>query len=102
MGLFRLMRDRGRHLHATLGRWRGVPATGESSEAPKPGRGVDPAVSERRSQAMRHFFPKLAIWINNRIHFSRMREIERYLAQATDLVDLEHRIAKIERGAQWH
>lgn len=63
---------------------------------------AEPTVAKRRSEAMRGFFPQLAIWLNNRIHFSRMREIERYLGQATDLVDLEHRIAKIERSAQWH
>lgn len=61
-----------------------------------------PAITKRRSEAMRGFFPQLAVWLNNRIHFSRMREIERYLAQATDLVDLEQRINKIERSAQWH
>jgi hypothetical protein len=61
-----------------------------------------PAVAKRRSEALRGFFPQLGVWLNNRIHFSRMREIERYLAQATDLADLEHRIAKIERSAQWH
>ena len=61
-----------------------------------------PTVAERRSAALRNFFPQLSVWLNNRIHFSRMREIERYLAQATDLVDLEHRIAKIERNALWH
>jgi Protein of unknown function (DUF3563) len=59
-------------------------------------------MSNRRSAAMRGFFPQLAVWLNNRIHFSRMREIEKYLAQATDLADLEHRIAKIERSALSH
>ena len=56
----------------------------------------------RRSQALRNFFPLLAVWFSNRIHFSRMREVEKYLAQATDLADLEIRIAKIERGAVRH
>jgi hypothetical protein len=59
-------------------------------------------VSTRRSQALRNFFPQLSVWLNNRIHFSRMREVERYLSQATDLVDLEQRIARIERNALWH
>jgi len=76
--------------------------------APKGGKGdaeVQPDtsnVSKRRSEALRNFFPQLAVWLNNRIHFSRMREVERYLSQATDLVDLEHRIARIERNALWH
>lgn len=59
-------------------------------------------VARRRSEALRNFFPQLSVWLNNRIHFSRMREVERYLSQATDLVDLEHRIARIERNALWH
>ena len=59
-------------------------------------------VERRRSEALRNFFPLLALWFSNRIHFSRMREVEKYLAQATDLADLEIRIAKIERGAITH
>ena len=66
----------------------------ESATAPK--------TATRRSEAMRGFFPQLAVWFSNRIHFSRMREVEKYLAQATDLADLEHRIAKVDRGALWH
>jgi len=64
--------------------------------------GADSSVSKRRSEALRNFFPQLAIWLNNRIHFSRMREVEHYLSQATDLADLERRIATIERNALWH
>lgn len=60
------------------------------------------AVTKRRSEALRNFFPQLSVWLNNRIHFSHMRQVERYLSQATDLADLEHRIAKIERNALWH
>ena len=63
---------------------------------------ANPGVAKRRSEALRSFFPKLSVWLNNRIHFARMREIESYLSQATDLADLEHRIAKIERSARWH
>jgi len=59
-------------------------------------------VARRRSEALRGFFPLLALWFSNHIHFSRMREVEEYLAQATDLADLEIRIAKIERGAVTH
>jgi len=70
------------------------PAAMDAEEASK--------VARRRSEALRGFFPQLAIWLSNRIHFSRMREVERYLAQATDLADLEQRIAKIERSACWH
>jgi len=74
--------------------------TGGNSEADRGGSNA--TVAKRRAQALRAFFPKLSVWLSNRIHFSRMREVESYLAQATDLVDLEHRIAKIERSARWH
>jgi hypothetical protein len=70
-------------------------ADAERPEAPR-------EVAKRRSEALRSFFPKLSVWISNRIHFSRMREVERYLSQATDLADLEHRIANVERGTRWH
>jgi len=71
------------------------------NEAAEPATG-NSKVARRRSEALRGFFPLLALWFSNHIHFSRMREVEKYLAQATDLADLEIRIAKIERGALTH
>src|SRR5262245_13665174 len=61
-----------------------------------------PEVSKRRAEALRGFFPKLAVWLDNRIHFARMREVERYLSEANDPVDLERRIAEIERSSRRH
>lgn len=55
-------------------------------------------VSERRAQAMRGFFPKLSAWLARRSYLAEMRAVDRYLAQASDLVDLERRIREIERG----
>ena len=64
---------------------------------------VQPAVSrdvsERRAEAMRGFFPKLASWYEHRSHMADMREVDRYLSQSSDLVDLEHRIRDVERRA---
>jgi len=60
------------------------------------------AVVKRRAEAMRAFFPKLSSWIHNRAQFACMREVERYLAEANDLAELEHRIAQIERDAHHH
>jgi len=74
--------------------------TGASAEADQVQ--SNSTVAKRRSKALRAFFPKLSVWLSNRIHFSRMREVESYLAQATDLVDLERRIAEIDRSARWH
>jgi len=58
---------------------------------------VSREVSERRSEAMRGLFPKLASWYEQRMHLADMREVDRYLSQSTDLVDLERRIHEIER-----
>ena len=58
---------------------------------------VSREVSERRSEAMRGFFPKLASWYEQRMHLADMREVDRFLSQSTDLVDLERRIHEIER-----
>jgi len=65
-------------------------------------RPTNATTAKRRAEALRSFFPKLAVWLNNRIHFARMREVESYLAEATDLADLERRIANVDRGARWH
>jgi len=62
---------------------------------------VQPAVSrdvsERRSEAMRGFFPKLASWYEHRSYMAGMRDVDRYLSQSCDLVDLERRIRDVER-----
>lgn len=55
--------------------------------------------SRRRAEAMRRFFPKLSSWKADRAWLNRIGEVDRYLAQATDTADLEHRIGEIERRA---
>jgi hypothetical protein len=57
----------------------------------------DPQVSQRRSEAMRGFFPKLAAWYSRRSYESEMRAIDAYLSQAANLADLENRIRCLER-----
>ena len=37
-------------------------------------------------------------WLERNAHAAREREIGRFLAQATDVADLENRIRQIERG----
>lgn len=56
------------------------------------------AVAARRAEAMRRFFPKLASWFADQFDNARMRDVERYLSQATDLCDLEQRIRRLERN----
>jgi hypothetical protein len=56
------------------------------------------AVAARRAEAMRSLFPKLFSWFADQFDNARMREVERYLSQATDLCDLEQRIRRLERS----
>jgi hypothetical protein len=61
-------------------------------------------VSERRAEAMRGFFPKLSAWLSRQSYMAEMREVDRYLSQASDIFDLERRIRRVERqgsGARW-
>jgi hypothetical protein len=57
------------------------------------------AVSERRAQAMRGFFPKLSAWLAHHSYLAEMSEVDRYLSQANNIFDLEQRIRRIERQA---
>lgn len=55
-------------------------------------------VSARRAEAMRGFFPKLSAWLAHQSYLYEMREVERYLSQASDIFELERRIRHIERS----
>lgn len=55
-------------------------------------------IAERKGEALRRFFPKIGAWLADWAYFARMREVEHYLSQATDAVDLEARIRRLERG----
>ena len=59
------------------------------------------ALSRRRGEALRGFFPKLANWFETRTERARRREVEAFLSQATDIADLEQRILRIQRGAHF-
>lgn len=87
-------------------RKRGEPATREcaavarnKAETPRADSNPPPRreLSERRSEAMRQFFPKLFAWFADRLQMAQMREVERYLAAATDVFDLEERIRRVQR-----
>jgi len=81
---------------------RSAPVAPRSASVPAP---LSREVSERRAEAMRGFFPKLASWYEQRVYFSQMRDVDRFLAQSTDLVDLERRIRDIERSgtvSRWY
>lgn len=60
---------------------------------------VSREVSQRRAEAMRGFFPKLAAWYEHRSYMAEMRDVDRYLSQSSDLADLERRVRDVERRA---
>jgi len=69
-----------------------APATGRVDIAK-----VEREARELRAATLRAWFPKAAAWARDKLRYARMREAERYLAQATDLADLERRLAEAER-----
>lgn len=65
---------------------------------------VSREVSQRRAEAMRGFFPKLASWYEHRSYMAEMRDVDRYLSKSCDLADLERRVRDVERrgaGSGW-
>jgi hypothetical protein len=58
------------------------------------------ALSRRRGEALRGFYPKLANWLETRTEQARRREVEAFLSQATDIADLEQRILRVQRRAR--
>ena len=50
-----------------------------------------------RAETLRAWFPKAVAWARDKIRYARMCEAERYLADATDLADLERRLQEAAR-----
>ena len=65
--------------------------------APKPTVDEEQVMSRRRSEALRTMFPKLFSWFANRWDFDAVTEVNSYLEQSTNLVDLERRIRNLEQ-----
>lgn len=76
--------------------WRRRPAAPKAPRAPD-GPAARREVGERRAEAMRGLFPKISAWMARQSYLAEMHEVERYLSQSKDLVDLECRIRDIER-----
>jgi hypothetical protein len=84
-------------------RWR-RPAAGSAAQVARTSATPERGLGHRRAEAMRAFFPKLSAWFAKRSYLAEMREVERYLSQATDMFDLERRIRNLERqgsAARW-
>lgn len=76
--------------------WRRRPVASKTPRT-RDGAAAPCQVAERRAEAMRGFFPKISAWMARQSYLAEMHEVERYLSQSTDLVDLECRIRDIER-----
>ena len=57
----------------------------------------NPHLAARRAQALRSMFPKLSSWFASRRDSLCLGEINEYLAQASNVTDLEQRIRVIEQ-----
>ena len=57
----------------------------------------NPHLAARRAQALRSLFPKLSHWFGSRRDALYIGEINEYLAQASNVTDLEQRIRVIEQ-----
>ncbi len=66
-------------------------ATAALSAAP------NPQLEARRAEALRGMFPKLSYWFASRYAALGINEINDYLAQATNVTDLEQRIRAIQQ-----
>ncbi|MGH6608981.1 MAG: hypothetical protein ACRECQ_01870 [Burkholderiaceae bacterium] len=54
-------------------------------------------LAARRGEALRSMFPKLSSWFANRRDLLMISEVNDYLAQASNITDLEQRIRLIEQ-----
>jgi len=59
------------------------------------------SLGERRAEALRRMFPMLFSMHARRSDLWQAIAIERYLSQATDIIDLEQRIREVERRRQF-
>ena len=57
----------------------------------------NPHLAARRAQALRGLFPKLSSWFASKRDSMCISEIDAYLAQASNVTDLEQRIRVIEQ-----
>jgi len=68
-----------------------------SIESRSPAIADNPHLAARRAQALRSLYPKLSSWFGSRRDALCIGEINEYLAQASNVTDLEQRIRVIER-----
>jgi len=74
-----------------------VPAVPPKAPAETTGLAPNPHLAARRAQALRSMFPKLSSWCASQRDSLMIGEINDYLAQASNVTELEQRIRVIER-----
>ena len=72
---------------------------------PRASEGVDMRALDQRARALRRetlaaLFARLGQWLEAALQSGRRRDVEAYLAKATDHADLERRLRDIERKDQ--
>ena len=75
--------------------------TGSPDRVAAPAAVTPVSLGERRAAALRKMFPMLISLYARRSDLWQAIAIERYLSQATDIIDLEHRIREVERRRQF-
>ena len=75
--------------------------TGSPDSVAAPAAVTPVSLGERRAAALRKMFPMLFSMYARRSDLWQAIAIERYLSQATDIIDLEHRIREVERRRQF-
>lgn len=74
-----------------------APARGASTATAACEGTPNPHLAGRRAQALQRMFPKLLSWFASRRDSLCIGEINEYLAQASNVTDLEQRIRAIEQ-----
>lgn len=62
--------------------------------------GIERLARKLRAHAIAALVGAFFAWIERGAREARRREVERYLAQSTDVVDLEHRMKLLERRGE--
>lgn len=73
------------------------PAAPPKAPAITTGLAANPHLAAHRAQALRRMFPKLSSWFASQRDSLLIGEINDYLAQASNVTDLEQRIRVIEQ-----
>ena len=76
---------------------RGAKTAVRTKEAPPADVSLDPEMTQRRAEALRNLFPQLFSWLASRAQVGSMHQASEYLANASNLADLEQRIRIVER-----